>query len=610
MIRSLLASVDRIGLPRRTALLLLVFHGLGTAMELLGLLILLPVFQYVQAEGNIPALVEQHSLWRHLVSAYSTIGLPPTLVVLLLSSFFFLLLRQGFATLRLRYFSAARERLTADTRSKAFEHYLHVQTEYYDRHAEGSVVNDMTTELRRAVEYAFLAINYLGLLLTMVVYFVGLVILSPSMTVIAVGVFGLAVLALRKQLQQSAMSSRKVVQANRAMSTFLVGRLRNVRLVRLAGTERAEIDAMRQLNETQRAHMLHLWQLQANIELIVEPIVVGAGFVFIYLSFAHLGIGIETIGLFLLILMRMMPLVKETARVRQSKRGSMASFDAVTARLREMDRAREREGGVVPFEGVGDAIALEGLRFAYPDTQAGHGQAALNGVTARFPGGKMTALVGPSGAGKSTLIDMLPRLRHPDAGRIEIDGTAIDAFEIGSLRAGIAYAPQQPNIFDVSLADHIRYGKPDASEADIRWAADLAGATPFIEQMPNGFDSRAGDSGSNLSGGQRQRLDLARALVRRAPILILDEPTSNLDAESEGLIRDALQHIRDDTDITIVVIAHRLSTVALADQIVVMEAGKVTATGTHAELIARGGWYADAFALQQAPATAAATAAR
>ncbi len=353
--------------------------------------------------------------------------------------------------------------------------------------------------------------------------------------------------------------------------------------------------------------MLRLFQLQANIELIVEPIVVGAGFIFIYFSYAYLGMRIETIGLFLLILMRLMPLVKEVTRMRQSKRASQASFDAVTARLDEMQEERERAGGSTVFRGVRNGIDIEKLRFAYPGSTGGvQLQAALNGVTARFPGGKMTALVGPSGAGKSTLIDMLPRLRHPDAGRIEIDGTAIDAFEIGSLRAGIAYAPQQPNIFDVSLADHIRYGKPDASEADIRWAADLAGATPFIEQMPNGFDSRAGDSGSNLSGGQRQRLDLARALVRRAPILILDEPTSNLDAESEGLIRDALQHIRDDTDITIVVIAHRLSTVALADQIVVMEAGKVTATGTHAELIARGGWYADAFALQQAPAAAAA----
>lgn len=599
MIGRLFESADRIGLARRSVLLVLMFHALGTVMELLGLLILLPVFQFVQAKGNVGALVAEHTAWRYLVEVYGIIGLTPSLGVLLSSSFLFLLLRQSFVYARLRYFAQIREGLIARTRANAFEHYLYVSTEHHDRQRAGSVVNDLTTDLQRAAVHVFGTISLIGVILTMSVYLVGMIGLSASMTAVALVVFGVAGLALRKQLKNSEKTGEQVVAANRAMSAFLIDRLKNIRLVRLAGTERAEIDAMRSLTDRQRAGMVRLFILQANIEVILEPMIVGAGFVFIYLSMTVLGMRIETVGLFLVMLLRLMPMLKEAARTRQSVKATAGSFNAVTDRMTEMAAEREHEGGSIAFSTVRDAISITGVRFSYPgSTETVEGMGALNDLSAIIPAQRMTALVGPSGSGKSTLIDMLPRLRHPDAGRIEIDGTSIEEFEIGSLRAGIAYAPQQPNIFNVSLAEHIRYSKPDATDDEIRAAADLAGATEFINRLPEGFDSKAGDGGASLSGGQCQRLDLARALVRRAPILILDEPTSNLDAESEALFRDALAQIQAETDITIIVIAHRLSTVAMADQIVVLEAGRVTAIGSHDDLVAGGGWYAEAFARQ------------
>ena len=193
------------------------------------------------------------------------------------------------------------------------------------------------------------------------------------------------------------------------------------------------------------------------------------------------------------------------------------------------------------------------------------------------------------------MIDLLPRIRRPASGSILFDSQDIDAFDLVSLRAGIAYAPQTPQVFNVPLIDHIRYGKADATEDDVHWAATVANATEFIEQMPDGFSTLAGEGGSRLSGGQRQRLDLARALVRRSPILLLDEPTSNLDATSEALFRDSLERLKRETNMTIIVIAHRLSTVAMADQIVVMQEGRVVAADSHERLREAGGWYADAF---------------
>jgi ABC-type multidrug transport system fused ATPase/permease subunit len=192
----------------------------------------------------------------------------------------------------------------------------------------------------------------------------------------------------------------------------------------------------------------------------------------------------------------------------------------------------------------------------------------------------------------------VPRLRDPTSGEIRFDDTPIQEFVTESLRAGIAFVPQEPQIFNITAAEHIRYGKEDASDAEVREAARLAGALSFIEALPQGFNTLLADGGKRLSGGQRQRIDIARALVRRAPILILDEPTSALDADAEAAFRDALQTLRRETDLTIIVIAHRLSTIADADQIVVLKKGKVEAVGSHAELIGGDNWYARAFKKQ------------
>jgi ATP-binding cassette, subfamily B, bacterial MsbA len=230
---------------------------------------------------------------------------------------------------------------------------------------------------------------------------------------------------------------------------------------------------------------------------------------------------------------------------------------------------------------------------------------ALNNLSLFIPAHKMTALVGPSGAGKSTLIDLLPRLREPQLGAILFDGVPQSEFDCGSLRRAISFAPQSPQIFNVTIAEHIRYGWPQASMDDIRIAARLAQAADFIEALPEGYNTMLGEDGGHFSGGQRQRIDLARAVVRRAPILVLDEPTANLDADAEAMFREALEIVHRETDITIIIIGHRLSTVMAADRIAVLEAGAVTEIGSHAELIRRGGWYAHAFARQHGRATIA-----
>lgn len=280
-------------------------------------------------------------------------------------------------------------------------------------------------------------------------------------------------------------------------------------------------------------------------------------------------------------------------------RSSMAltrhSLTALQRRLQTLDQSPEDDGGIRRFGELQDGIRFSQVVYNYRTSST----PALNGVDVTLLARRLTALVGPSGGGKSTLVDLIPRLRDSDSGFVTFDGLRAAEFSLKSLRAGIAYAPQTPQLFDTTIAEHIRYGRPEATLAEIEKAAQLAGAHDFILKTPGGYETRIGEGGGMLSGGQRQRVDLARALVKHASVLILDEPTSQLDAESEEIFKTSIRRIRDEGHYTIVMVAHRLSTAAIADRIVVMMNGRAIDSGTHDELLARGGWYARAFGLQQ-----------
>jgi ATP-binding cassette subfamily B protein len=241
-------------------------------------------------------------------------------------------------------------------------------------------------------------------------------------------------------------------------------------------------------------------------------------------------------------------------------------------------------------------IEFRNVSFAYGDDDV------LNGVSFVAEGGKTTALVGPSGAGKSTIITLIPRFYDPKAGEILIDGQDVAHITKQSLREQLAYVSQQPYLFEGSIRDNIRYGRPEATDAEVEHAARLAYAHDFIVAQPQGYDTPVGENGVTLSGGQRQRLSIARALVRNAPILLLDEATSALDTESEAAVQKALDEAM--VGRTVVVIAHRLSTVVRADKIVVMQQGRVVEEGNHETLAKLGdGLYARLNNLQRPAAS-------
>jgi subfamily B ATP-binding cassette protein MsbA len=264
-------------------------------------------------------------------------------------------------------------------------------------------------------------------------------------------------------------------------------------------------------------------------------------------------------------------------------------------RIRELRDVATEDADDATREALGEVLGeveFRAVSFSYKE-----GTPVLEGITFSAPAGTTTALVGPSGAGKSTLITLIMAFHYPDSGMILIDGRDLSQLRLADYRRQLGVVMQDNFLFDGTIRDNIAYARPDATDDEIRNAARVANADEFVDRFDDGYDTIVGERGVKLSGGQRQRLAIARAIIADPRVLILDEATSSLDSESEALIREGLRHLRQGR--TTFVIAHRLSTIQTADQILVLDRGRIVERGTHTELLAEGGLYRSLYERQQ-----------
>ncbi|HWN87162.1 MAG TPA: ABC transporter ATP-binding protein [Vicinamibacterales bacterium] len=380
-------------------------------------------------------------------------------------------------------------------------------------------------------------------------------------------------------------SRRMVDRAERvkALESSLVERmfeiLSSIKVVKSFAREPHELGRFRDAGDgTMRARLRLTWQ-ESLFSVAVSAITLSGTALVLVVGGLHVLEGTLTVGSLLVVIAYLAAVYNPLSSIAHTT-GSLQQAVVSARRVREI-LALTPEPVAAPggrdAAGVAGDIRFEHVSFAYDD------RAILEDISFAARPGELVALVGLTGAGKTTLANLLPRFYDPTAGRVVIDGVDVRDYDLRSLRSRIALVPQEPVLFAGSIADNIRYGRLDASRDEVEAAARAAHVHAFVERLPHGYDSLVAEAGATLSGGERQRLGIARALLKDAPILVLDEPTSSLDAISEEIVFDALRRLRAGR--TTLVIAHRLSTIRDASCILVLHDGRVLAQGTHDELV-------------------------
>jgi ATP-binding cassette subfamily B protein len=498
---------------------------------------------------------------------------------------------------RFYFVSLLGERVVADLRRQLYGHLVGLDAEFHDRTRSGELVSRLSadSELLRSVVGSSMSVA-LRSSITVIGSIVMLFVTSPKLAAYALVGIPLAVLPIvlgaRRLEKASRASQDRVADANTLASETLGA----VRTVQAHAREPYELkrfgDAVSVAVETARKRI----RAQSLVTATVITLVFGA-VVLVLWSGAHDVIGgrmtTGELGQFVFYALIGGGSVGALAEVWNELQRAAGGMGRIAELLNETPTIRAPAAPHCLPTPVKGEIRFDNVSFHYPSRPD---LPALDDFDLTVNPGETVALVGPSGAGKSTVFSMLLRFHDAQTGSVRMDGVDLRDLDPADLREHIALVPQQPTIFAASAAENIRYGKLDATDAQLQAAAEAAEADDFIRELPGGFDSPLGERGARLSGGQQQRIAIARALLKDAPVLLLDEATSALDAQSERAVQHALERLMDGR--TTLVIAHRLATVLKADRIVVMDRGRIVAQGTHAELLAQDGLYAELARLQ------------
>jgi subfamily B ATP-binding cassette protein MsbA len=571
-----------------TAAAVIVFSFFAAMLEAIGLSFLLPIIELAregETDGSTSGALEAFT------TVYETLNIPFTLEFVIVGVAVVMTVRYTSSFLVSWARVSLREQYVQFLQTESFEHALDAEISYFDKQGSDDILNAIVTQANRAgqvinhmiriIEQGLLTLMYLSISLY----------LAPILT-IAAGVLlaGISFL-LRNVLESGYSVGDRVAEANEGIQETAQAGMQGIRDVKLFRM----VDELREDFSESLSQAVHstvtLSRNQAALDNFYQLITAVTIFVLIYAAVRISELSFAGLGLFLFTMFRLAPRVSSLNNLVYQLEGTLPHLVRTQQFIDELaERSEPKSGSEAVPDPVG-TVTFDDISFTY-DT----GEQIFDGISLSFDTNEFIGFVGPSGAGKSTIVSLLTRLYEPDDGEIRANDVPIDQFDLDEWRSRVSVVRQQPFIFNESLRRNVTIGNRDATDAEVQRVCEIAQVTEFLSDLPSGYETVLGDDGVRLSGGQKQRIALARALLKDADLLILDEATSDLDSNIEEDVHQAIEAM--DRDYAMLVIAHRLSTVVNADRIYTIEDGRITESGRHGELLEKRGTYADLYDAQ------------
>jgi subfamily B ATP-binding cassette protein MsbA len=580
-IRRILAYRPRlVGLILGLSLVSAAFGGFGLSF-------ILPIVELAQSSGPP---TQADGLLGVFVRAYRFVGVPLTLETAVLGVAIVMTVRHATSFLVAWLRAVLQQDYVRHLRRQAFERTLSARTAYYDRNGSDEVINAVITQADYAGGFVKNSVRLIEAVLVVIVFTTVAFVMSPGLTLLTAVVFAFITVLTRTVFARGDDIGDRIARANERVQEATQAGIQGIRDVKLFRLESEFLERFRTAVDESTRLKIQLERSRSGLGQAFQLMSAVTVFVLLYLGLAVFTVPLSELAVFLFAMFRLAPQVSSVNDLFFRAEGDLPHAIRTERFVDTLEARAEPRSDSAELTGPVSTIEFDDVSFGYGEERV------LDDVSLEFSRGEFIGLVGQSGAGKSTVAMLLARLYAPDEGAIYADGVDIQDVDIRAWRGRVSVVRQQPWIFSDTLYYNLTVGARDSSREEVERACEIAQVTEFLGDLPDGFETELGDDGVRLSGGQRQRVAIARALLKDADVLVLDEATSDLDTHLERRVHDAIESA--DSDYATVAIAHRLSTIRDADRIYTFTDGRITETGTHGELLERGGTYANLHATQ------------
>lgn len=566
---------------------IIVLSLFAAILEGVGLSFLLPIIDRAQSSGPPP----EGGLLGVFVRAYRFLGIPFTLEYIIVGVGLVMVARYTSSFLVAWLRAILRTEYVRYLQTESFSKALDAQIAYFDTQGSDEILNNIVTQAGYAggVIERIVKIVQQGLL--SLIYLSIAVLLAPVLTLGTGIVLGGVLFGLRRLVESGYDVGERVAVANERVQRSVQAGMQGIRDVRLFGmTDELFKDFDSAVGQYARS-TIKLRRNKAALNNFYQLATAVTVFALIYAAFRVSALSLAGLGVFLFAMFRLAPRISTLNNMIYELDGELPHLIRTLAFISELEQQEEPDEGEATVPDPVERVRFDEVSFAYEPSEP-----VLDEVSFSLERGEFVAFVGPSGAGKSTIVSLLTRMYQPDSGEITANGTPIQRFPVDEWRSRISVVRQNPFVFNDTLWYNVTIGARDVSDEEVERACEIAQVTEFLDDLPNGYETVLGDEGVKLSGGQRQRVSVARALLKDADLLVLDEATSDLDSNIEERVQRAIEEM--DREYAMLVIAHRLSTVVNADRIYTMKDGRIEESGPHGELVQQDGTYAELYSTQ------------